>query len=299
LWEGGQPAWAADVTWHELPPGSDARAGFAHALAGATLVYNLAGSSGAVASNQQPLDSLDANCRLQLEFLAACAARGSMPHVVFSSSRLVYAPRGSVPVGETDPLGPLSMYAAHKLCVEHYHQIYAHRNALTYTVARISNPFGVDEQVDTKTHGVINTLISRARQRLPLTLFGRGRQLRDYVYIRDLVDALVLCGERAEARNQIFNIGCGRSMSMLDAALLIRERVGGGDIEFRPWPVEYESVESGDYVADISKACALLGYAPQWDLASGLDEMLGRPQFSATAVAMAAPRSLAWRAEER
>jgi len=278
--------WASQVTWHDLAA-VDTAAVFERALAQATVVFNLAGSSGAVESNRLPIHSLEANCRAQLEFLQACAKAARFPHVVFASSRLVYAPKGSDPVSELDPLGPRSIYAAHKVCVEHYHDIYARRRAITYTIARISNPFGPDPSADQKTYGFINALIDRAHQGLGLQLFGRGSQLRDYVYIRDLVDGLIRCAERPESRNQIFNISRGVSVSIHEAALLIRDRVGGGTVQLQPWPVEYEAVESGDYVADVSKAAALLGFEPSYDLASGLDEMLGGP-WSGRASAVAA-----------
>ncbi len=285
------PSWSSQVAWHELTSADD-RTGFSRALANATIVFNLAGSSGAVSSNRHPVESLESNCRPQLEFLAACQACGRGPHVVFASSRLVYAPKGTEPVGETDALAPRSMYAAHKLCVEQYHDIYARAEAITYTVARISNPFGADAQADRKSHGVINTLIDRARRGLPLQIFGRGSQLRDYLYVRDLVDGLMRCAEHPGARNQVLNIGRGRSVSMFQAALLIRERIGSGSIAFEPWPAEYEAVESGDYVADVSKAAALIGFAPQYDLASGLDDMVGhvRPGAHAALGDVAAER---------
>jgi UDP-glucose 4-epimerase len=279
--------WSSQVTSHELK-GDDMRAAFKRALANARVVFNLAGSSGAVESNRRPIASLEANCRLQLDFLQACEESQRFPHVVFASSRLVYAPKGSEAVSEVDALGPRSMYAAHKVCVEHYHDIYARARAITYTIARISNPFGPDPYADQKTYGFINALIDRAQRGLGLQLFGRGSQLRDYVYIRDLVDGLIRCAERPESKNQIFNISRGVSVSMQEAALLIRDRVGGGTVVFQPWPAEYEAVESGDYVADVSKAAALLGFEPSYDLATGLDEMFGDAQPAAPSVAAAA-----------
>jgi UDP-glucose 4-epimerase len=289
---GPTPSWAAQVTWHELGSADD-DAGFASALAGGGVVFNLAGSSGAVISNRLPIESLESNCRLQLRFLAACAASRRVPHVIFASSRLVYAPKGCVPVAETDAVAPRSIYAAHKLCVEHYLDIYARAGALSYTIARITNPFGFDQQADGKSYGFVNALIDRAQRGAPLVLFGRGHQLRDYLYIRDLADALIRCAERREARGHVLNIARGRSMSMFDAALMIRERVGSGSIRFEPWPADYEAVESGDFVADVSKAAALIGFVPRYDLASGLEEMLGlgslqRPGQVITAAAVAA-----------
>jgi UDP-glucose 4-epimerase len=272
---GVAPTWSSQVTWYQFGSCQAGRTAWDRALKDVEIVYNLAGSSGAVASNRNPLESLDSNCRLQLEFLEACAASGCMPHVVFASSRLVYAPQGRTPVSEKHPVAPRSMYAAHKLCVEHYHQIYGAAKALTYTICRISNPFGPDPDPDVKSYGFINTLIARARLGASLPLFGRGHQLRDYLYIRDLVEALGLCAEQPQARNQVFNIGRGRSVSVFDAARVIRARAGGGFIEFRPWPADHAAVESGDYVADVRKAAELLGFTARFDLTSGLDDMLG------------------------
>jgi UDP-glucose 4-epimerase len=277
------PAWASRVVWHELNRGS--RQVWAEALADAAVVYNLAGSSGAVASNRSPRQSLDAICAAQLEFLDACAASPGRPHVVFASSRLVYAPAGTTPIAEDGRLGPRSMYAAHKLCVEHYHQIYARASALTYTIARISNPFGLDDEAALKSHGIVNAMIERARRGLPLLLFGGGEQQRDYIYITDLIDGLIRCGEHVGARNEIFNLGQGRSVSMRAAALLITQRIAPAEIASVPWPAEYEAVESGDYVVDVTKAAARLAFTPHHTLASGLDEIAAATAGRAAAMA--------------
>ena len=262
------PDWSARVDWFEL--GDSNGKPFAAAVDGAAVVFNLAGSSGAVASNIDPIESLDANCRRQLEFLTACARTGSKPHVVFASSRLVYAPAGVTPVCEDHPTAPLSIYAAHKLCVEHYHRIFAQRDALTFTICRISNPYGVDSSVGLKRHGFVNSLIQNAMAGRRLTIFGDGLQLRDYIYIDDLVTMLKLCYAQAGACNETLNLGCGQSVRIADAAEAIRRTFGGGEIEHRPWPKDYEQVESGHFVVDIRKAQSLLGYAPVFTLDTGL-----------------------------
>jgi len=266
------PGWADEVDWVVLDPADRPRA-FEHALDGVSVVFNLAGSSGAVASNTDPLASLESNCAQQLHFFKACERSAAMPHVVFASSRLVYAQAGSEPVTEQHPVAPASVYAAHKQCIESYHRIFAERGALSFTVCRISNPYGWDEKAPGKAHGFINALVQRALAREPLTIFGNGRQLRDYLYIADLVQLLRLCAERAEARNELLNIGCGASVSIIDAARIIQRAFGGGPIECRPWPKEYAAVESGDYVADVSKARAALGRSAIHDFTAGIDRV--------------------------
>lgn len=100
----------------------------------ADVVFNLAGTEGAVQSNRNPSESLKSGVEWHLNFLEACAASPRRPHVVFASSRLVYGPPESLPVTETHPVGPRSLYAAHKLCVECYHHIFAQRGTMSYTV---------------------------------------------------------------------------------------------------------------------------------------------------------------------
>ncbi len=287
--------WAPDVVWHHYDPASRDRASFVRALDGVGVVYDLAGSSGAVASNRDPVDSLEANCRQQLELLEACRLVGSCPHIVFASSRLVYARGAQLPVNESAPIQPRSAYAAHKLCIEHYLPIFASLDAVTYTIARISNPFGSDD--GQKEHGFINALIARARAAMPLRLFGDGAQIRDYLYIADLVDALIRCGEHPAARNELFNIGRGQGVSIVDAARRIRARAATrAAIEFAPWPAEYERVESGDYVADITKAAVTLGFRPRYDFDAGLEEMFDTVSPAIAMAGAGVPQpAIAWR----
>jgi len=268
------PEWSGRVRWHEYTPERDNRRAFQLATESAAVIFNLAGSSGAVNSNQRPEESLDANCRAQLQFLEACSRSDNAPHVVFASSRLVYAPAGRMPVTEDGLVAPLSFYAAHKLCIEHYHRILAGTGRMTFTICRLSNPFGPERYTADKGYGVINTLIQRAACHLPITLFGNGSQLRDYLYIADAVEALRLCGDRSEARNTTYNVARGVSMALRDVAAIVRARTGAPPIEHLPWPPEHEAVESGDFVADVSKIRRELGFVARHTFDQGLDEML-------------------------
>jgi UDP-glucose 4-epimerase len=264
------------VTWLQFDAARSRRDGLAQALAGVECVFSLAGASGAVASNRVPADSLDGICRLQLELIDACRRVRTRPRVVFASSRLVYGRTMADRVAEDHPIAPASMYAAHKLCAEHYHRIAAASGDLTYTILRISNPFGPDPDSPDKPHGVINTMIARALAGDAICLFGDGRQRRDYLYIPDLVDALWLAASADAARNDTFNIGRGEGITLLEAATRIRELTGAPPIEFAPWPREYEQVETGDYVADISRARRVLGFMPQFDFDAGLQDLVAR-----------------------
>jgi len=269
------PVWAPHVRWFELDRPGSLESNLLAAVSHASVVYNFAGSSGAVASMRQPQHSLDENCRAQLAFLGACEKSGHRPHVVFPSSWLVYAAGGAAPLHENHPTGPLSVYAAHKICIEHYLGIYAAQGCITYAVCRISNPYGFDDPVRMgKGYKILNAFIQLALAKKPVVIFGDGKQLRDFIYIDDLIEAMLACGLNVEARNQIFNISSGQSHSLIQALETLVELAGAFPVVFKPWPAEYRAVEPGDYIADISKAADLLRFHPRYDLKSGLEETI-------------------------
>ena len=247
---------------------------FRRAVESAEVVFNFAGANGAVRSNQDPQRSAGENARVQVAFLQACVQSGRRPHVVFSSSRLVYGRAQTLPVAEDHPLAPRSFYAANKLCCEDYHRAFAASGALTFSICRISNAFGPDPEFARKDHGVINAFVEKALAGQPLRLFGDGRQLRDYIYVDDLIDALLLCAGHPAARNEIFNVGRGEGIRLCDAAEEIRAAAGAPPIEFHPWPADYEKVESGDYVSQIARIQSRLGFAPACSFRDGLARYL-------------------------
>ncbi len=268
------PGWDGRVRRFELDERTDRAALLQEAVSSAAVIYDLAGSSGAVASNRAPLESLESNCAAHLEFLEACKSAGHCPHVVYASSRLVYGDTGRRPVSEDHPLSPRSIYAVHRICVENYLQLYARLGHITAAVCRISNTYGFGRGRQATEYGILNAFIRQALAGRPITVFGEGRQLRDYIYVADVVEALIRCGESAAARNEIFNIGLGAGASLRDAAGLIRELTGAPPVEFVPWPGDWQAVEGGDYVADTAKAHRLLGLHCRYDLAAGLAETI-------------------------
>ena len=234
------------------------------------VIFNLAGKSGAADSNKTPLNDLDINCRGHLTLLEACRAFNPGVSIVFPSSRLVYGKPRSLPVDEGHPLSPESIYAAHKLAVEHYHLIYGRLYGLKTTVLRISNPYGPMQAGEARAYGIANRFIQSAVAGRPITLFGDGSQRRDYLYIDDLVDAMLRAAASEESRGKVFNIGDRRSISLLELAEMAIAVAGRGEIVRVPWPEEYRAIETGDYQSDISLAAAELGWSPATDIRDGL-----------------------------
>ena len=263
------PAWAAKVHWFEFRE-EDASSALLAAVRSASVIFDFAGLSGAAASNLDPVRSLDENCGTHLAFLRACEQAGHRPHVVFPSSWLVYDASNGRSVDETYPTAPRSIYGVHKLTVENYLRIYQRRDKISYTVCRVSNPYGFDPAKNSRNYKILNSFIQSALADRPICIFGDGRQLRDFIYIDDVIDALMLCGFAREARNEVFNISSGQSHSLLEAVEIVRDLVGAPQVLFKPWPEEYCAAEPGDCYADISKARSRLNFQPAWSLKAGL-----------------------------
>jgi UDP-glucose 4-epimerase len=246
---------------------------FAKAIEKTDLVYNLAGISAPVSSNTRRIESLDGNCRLQCHFLNGCKIAGSRPRVIFASSRLVYGKAWPLPVNENSRLQPQTYYAAHKLCVEHYHQIAGIMGEISYTICRVSNAYGPCYFPQDRWISQVNTMMLRACLGDDIEIFGDGKQLRDYIHVSDVVDAMVSCSTATTAHNEIFNLASGKSISIDDAARAI-SRYAGVRVIYRSWPREYEMTETGDYVVDIKKLQNAVDFNPRREFYDSICEIV-------------------------
>jgi len=240
------------------------------AVSGQQAVFNLSGRSGAVRSMEDPLTDLDVNCRGNLVLLEALREMSPAAKIVFPGSRLQYGRPSSLPVHEDDPLDPLCVHAVHKIAVESYLNIYARLYGMRSTVLRITNPYGPGQPAGRRSYGIVNYMIHLALEDRALTIFGDGRQVRDYVYVDDLVDAMMAAGATRETDGRAYNVGSGVGTPLVEMARAIVARAGRGRLEFQPWPALAERIETGDFIADVGRLHADAGWAPVTVLADGL-----------------------------
>jgi UDP-glucose 4-epimerase len=246
------------------------RALMARLVDGQAVVINLSGQSGAVRSMEDPWTDLDVNCRGNLVLLEALREVSPSAKVVFAGSRLQYGRPGTVPVAEDTSSEPLCLHAIHKQTVEQYLRLYRTLFGLRYAVARVTNPYGPGQPGGRTAYGIINRLIHVALAGEALTVYGDGRQLRDYIHVDDVVSALLALASSPAADGRAYNVGSGTGTQLVDAAALIIELAGGGRLEHVPWPPLAERIETGDFVADISRIRKDVGWTPAIPLRDGL-----------------------------
>ena len=239
---------------------------------GQSHVFNLSGQSGAVRSMEDPWTDLDVNLRGNLVLLESLRAHNREAKVVFAGSRLQYGHPDRLPVEEDADKHPLCLHAIHKQTVEQYLELYAQLFGIRYSIARITNPYGPGQPRSRTAYGIINRMIHQAIGDGVLTIYGDGAQQRDYVHVDDVVEALLVLATAAQADGRAYNVASGAGISLIDLAKTIVAIAGAGRIEHVEWPELAKQIETGDFVADISRIRSELGWQPRIPLSAGLEK---------------------------
>jgi UDP-glucose 4-epimerase len=229
------------------------------------VIFNLAAQVSYTDSMNIPLEDLDLNCRGHLQFLELCRRINPTASILFTSSRMVYGKAQSIPVDEEHPTNPLSLYAVHKLTGEKYYYLYNHFYHLNTKSVRIANPYGPRNQMRHSKYGIVNWFIRLAMENKEIKVFGDGTQLRDYIFVDDLIMALLRVAMLdKQYPDRCFNLGTAKGISfreMVDTVIRVVEQ--GQKVEV-PWPNDYEKNETGDFVANIGRLQKLFGAGYQF-----------------------------------
>ncbi len=164
---------------------------------------------------------------------------------------------------------PLSPYAVTKLAGEHYCQVFHKVYNLPTVCLRLFNVYGPRQDPDSQYSAVISRFIKRVSQGKPPIIFGDGEQTRDFIFVKDTIEAIILAAETNAVG--LFNIAGGKSTTVNELAQLVI-KIMGANME----PVHQEP-RPGDVkhsLADIARARTTFGYEPKYDLKAGLKETI-------------------------
>lgn len=234
------------------------------ALRGADVVFHLGGISRAVGSVENPQPIFETNVVGTHNVFEAC--RGTPARVVFASSWVVYggeSRRLNVKAREGDRLGPETPYALSKLIGEKYGKLYNDLYGQDIVSLRLSNVYGPGDR-----NRVIPTMTSMAMKGDPIRVDGNPRFI-NFVYVEDVVDALVSIAERQEMKSRIYNIGTPESVNLVDlATMIIGECNSSSSLRIGAMPPhEFEY-----YCPNTSLSENELGFVPRMSLEKGIHE---------------------------
>jgi UDP-glucose 4-epimerase len=241
-------------------------------------VYHLAARVLVSESILYPREYNDVNAGGTVSVMEAMRDAG-VRRVVFTSSGAVYGEQAHQPVREDQPPNPQSPYAVSKLAAEYYVRTIGALWGIETVVLRIFNAYGPGQSLPPSHPPVVPRFLHQALRGGSLVVFGGGGQTRDFVYIGDVVEALVAAATATDVDRRIINVGSAYDTSINDLADLVAQAVGQ-EVQVLHSPAESGGVSH--LCADIACARQLLNYEPQMDLARGLHLTLERdPRFQA------------------
>lgn len=206
------------------------------AIRGCEVVYHLIDSTTPLTSNEF-LKSSFSNVLNTVEMLEICRAEGVRKVIFSSSGGTVYGVQNKFPISEEYATNPICAYGINKLNIEKYIYLFNYLHGIEFAILRISNPFG-PHQLLNKSQGIIVTLISNHIKNLPTEIWGEGEVIRDYIYIDDVVDALVKV-LLYSGQEKIFNVGSGVGRSINQLVCDIERIMNKGKIN-----LEYTKLDS-------------------------------------------------------
>ena len=237
-------------------------------------IFHLAGQVSHVDSIKNPLQDLSINVEGTLVILEACRQFNRDVKIIFSGTRGQYGQSVRLPVDEKHPMNPKGVYAITNLCAENLVMVYDEIHKIRAIALRITNTYGPRHQMMHDEYGVLNWFIRQAIDSEVFPIFGSGKILRDFLFIEDLIEVILLAGLNQNAYGEIFNVGTGKPTNFIELAKIIVKIAKTGKIKFTEFSQERKEIEPGDYYADISKICSTVGWKPRVDLENGIQKTI-------------------------
>jgi UDP-glucose 4-epimerase len=227
-------------------------------MGGIGAVFHLAGITSVLGSIQNPAATHEVNATGTLNILRA-GIEAKVTKVIFASSCAVYGDPLRLPIGEDHPTNPMSPYAASKLAAESYVRAFASTFGLKSVCLRFFNVYG-PRQSQGDSSGVIPKFAKMLAENMPPVIFGDGEQQRDFVFVGDVVEALIKALNADEGVDETYNIGGGKAFSVNEIFNILRHRLGKDGIQADHVPAKPGEIRSS--VADIKKATEQLRFKP-------------------------------------
>jgi UDP-glucose 4-epimerase len=238
------------------------------AIKGTAVVFNMAGEISHIKSMRDPLRDLELNTVSQLRFLLALREICPGVRIVYASTRQVYGVPQFLPITENHPINPIDFNGINKHAAASYHRLLTASGEIDGYILRLTNVYGPRMALNIPEQGVLGHFFRRALLGEDIEVFGDGKQVRDPVYVDDIVEAFLRTGACKSLPERTMNVGGREALPMTEMARILAAE-GGGGVRFRPFPDGYKAIDIGSFSTDGSALREALHWEPKIDFQTG------------------------------
>ncbi len=241
-----------------------------HLVRGQDFVFHLAGQVDHILSMSDPFPDIDINIKGTAVMMEALRRHNPSAKLIYTGTRGQYGAAVSLPVNEEAATNPKGIYEISNLTAEKIIQVYNDAHGIDAVLLRLTNIYGPRAQMRHPRYGVVNWFVRQAIDGATIKVFGDGKIRRDFLFIDDAVEAILMSAVSPAAVGEVLNVGIDKPTDFIELADTLIEVAGSGRWEFSPFTPERKAQEPGDFYSDISKIRRLVGWQPRTALRDGL-----------------------------
>lgn len=243
-------------------------------IMGQDYIFNLAGQTSHLDSMEDPFTDLDINAKAQLSILEACRKHNPQARIVYASTRQIYGRPKYLPVDEKHPLHPVDVNGINKIAGEQYHILYHEVYGIASSVLRLTNTYGPRMRIKDAKQTFLGIWIRNLLQGKPIQVFGNGKQRRDYNFVDDVIDALILAATSIHSIGKSFNLGAADPLNLEQTAKIMCNQIDGAYYEMIPFPEDRKVIDVGDFICDFSAFSSSFGWNPKVNFKEGISKSI-------------------------
>ena len=243
-------------------------------IKGQDYLFNLAGQTSHLDSMNDPFTDLDINAKAQLSILEACRKNNRDIRIVFASTRQIYGKPQYLPVDERHTLSPVDVNGINKIAGEQYHLLYNQVHEIRSSVLRLTNTYGPRMRIKDARQTFLGIWIRNLLEGKLIQVYGDGQQRRDYNYVDDLIDALIIAATESEAIGEVYNLGAPDPMSLSETAKVMCHGIKGASWNLVPFPKDRKAIDVGDFICDYSSFSSAFRWDPKIKFEEGIKRSL-------------------------
>jgi nucleoside-diphosphate-sugar epimerase len=221
-----------------------------------------------------PITDLDINAKAQLSILEACRKYNPDVRIVFASTRQIYGKPSYLPVDEKHPLHPVDVNGINKIAGEQYHILYQEVYGIASSVLRLTNTYGPRMRIKDARQTFLGVWIRNLLEGKPIQVFGDGKQRRDYNYVEDVLDGLVIAATQENAIGKVYNLGAPTPLSLEETAKIMCQEIEGSNYQLVAFPEDRKAIDVGDFVCDYSAFRNEFEWKPEVNFEEGIHRSL-------------------------